>query len=187
MGASLSWFTNFPRSTTFPGSALSGHYLSRQLFFLRRFRFDETRLLRFTGFRTLSGGMYDSLRSTRTRPLSGRPRVPTMTTTHIWAIAMRRRAVMWIMRATISGMVAVVDGHRGIARDGRCVVRRRSVVDGRCDGRCIDRLGRREIAHLFRRQATRQQADEPKQENILHSIHDQPLFLDWRGNSTKFF
>ena len=107
---------------------------------------------------------------------------PTMPSMYYRAIPMRRRAVVWVMRAAVSRMVTVIDRHRGIARDRRGVVRWRRVVNGRCAvdrryRRCIGRLGSREIAHLFGRHATRQRANKPKQKDITNDIHDSPLFF----------
>ena len=86
-------------------------------------------------------------------------------------------------RAAVAGMVAVVDGHRGIAR--RRIVRGRRIVDGRwaVDGRCADRrcliagCGRNQVADVFGRHATRQQAQEANEEEAMWNIHVLTLFL----------
>ena len=80
-------------------------------------------------------------------------------------------------RAAVAGMVAIVDGYRGIAR--RRIVRGRRIVDGRCaDRRClIAGCGRNQVADVIRRHATRQQAQEANEEKAMWNIHVLSLFL----------
>ena len=100
--------------------------------------------------------------------------VPAMTMAEDWR---RWRTVVRMARAAVAGMVAVVDGHRGIAR--RRIVRGRRIVDGRCVGRrCfIAGFGGKQITYVAGRHAARQQAQEANQEKAMWDVHVQPLFL----------
>ena len=88
-------------------------------------------------------------------------------------ITMRRRrrwrAVMRVMRAAVSRVVAVIDCHRRIARNRRCIVGGRGVVDG-LDGSYVPHIG---WCH-----ATCQQAAQGQhQECLMCEVHDPPRFL----------
>ncbi len=94
-------------------------------------------------------------------------------------ITMRRRrgwrAVMRVVRSAVARMVTVIDCHCGIARNRRCIVGGRRVVD-RC--RIVDWFDGGYIAHIGWRHATCEQAAQAQQQECLTcEVHDPPRFL----------